>query len=236
MNMKRYLRIDRYPHALQRRMFLALETRRGRVDSRRLQKRFPKLRGYHELASGSRRNLLPYYEEYVSGVSKDDMAISLELSVFLTVICDVFEPKRILDLGSGFSSLVFRLCASSAATKPEVWSIDDSPKWLEETHDYLATNNLSTENLVSWSSFTEEEQGTFDLISHDLGGMDLRAQALEKVISLSRPGGKIILDDAHIEDYNSYARRFLKKSKLGYYSLKHFTEDKFGRYCILVVL
>src|SRR5689334_15482328 len=90
---------------------LALTPHARRVakrDAGRLRGRFPFLEGYEASATAMRERLLPDYRTYTRNVSPDPIAISLELSVFLAVLCDRERPGAILDLGSGFSSFVFR--------------------------------------------------------------------------------------------------------------------------------
>ena len=50
-----------------------------------------------------------YYDKYVSEISTPGMAISLESSLTILSLLEYFKPKSILDLGSGFSSFLFRL-------------------------------------------------------------------------------------------------------------------------------
>jgi hypothetical protein len=50
---------------------------------------------------------------YIREVSSPEMAMSLELAHFLLGWCLWKQPKHLLDLGSGFSSYVFRLYRSA---------------------------------------------------------------------------------------------------------------------------
>ena len=114
----------------------------GRRDERRLQRRFPPLAGTEILAEATER-LRPVFDEYVTSVSVPMAALSLETSALATVLCEITRPHRILDLGSGFSSYVFRRYAATASPQAEVWSIDDSPHWLEKTRGFLASKGFS---------------------------------------------------------------------------------------------
>ncbi len=177
---------------------------------------------------------MPYYQDYISRVSIDYMAISLELSAFLLVLCEVFKPGAILDLGSGFSSFVLRYYMSSATPKPIVWSVDDSPEWLERTRTFLMDYKVPSENLSTWSSFAQQRFDNFDLILDDLGVMEVRTATLKKVLTLARPAGIIILDDMHKAEYASYVKQVLHASKCKSYNLIPYTRDKYGRFSILV--
>ncbi len=204
------------------------------ADMMRLRRKFPQLRNFAELADESREGLQPHYEEYISGISVPQWAISLELSAFLMVLCNISKPKRILDLGSGFSSFVFRSYILRRSCKPTVWSVDDCPEWLDKTRAFLAAHNLSVENLSTWATFVEQKHDTFDFILHDLGCLELRKQTLSTVLVLAHPSGIVILDDIHKKRYEPYVKQVLRKSSLKYYSLKLYTTDRFGRYSMLV--
>ena len=56
------------------------------------------------------------HEEFVSRVSSPDMAISLEAAAFLRALCEGLRPRRVLDLGSGFSFRSFFERASRPTT------------------------------------------------------------------------------------------------------------------------
>ncbi len=231
MDLNRYLRIEAYPRFIKRKF----ETIFGSIKDRiRLLKATPQLRDFDKLAVKIRQRLQPYYQKYVSEVSRDDMAVSLELSIFVTVMCEIFKPKSILDLGSGFSSLVFRLYMLDANPKPIIWSIDDSPEWLNKTREFLADNDLPYENLATWHSFIEGNRDKFDFILYDLGHTESRWKYLKKTLDLANSGGKIVLDDVHRTAYWQYAKRLFNESKLKYYNLRSFTKDNYGRYSALV--
>ncbi|MDP2727812.1 MAG: hypothetical protein Q8P59_09750, partial [Dehalococcoidia bacterium] len=116
----RYLDLKRYRRRLGNITRSVFEATTDRVQLIPLQRDFPQLRDYRGLARECREKLLPYYGQYTSRVSIDYMAVSLELSAFLMVLCERFRPSSILDLGSGFSSFVFRYYASKATPKPTV--------------------------------------------------------------------------------------------------------------------
>jgi predicted O-methyltransferase YrrM len=177
--------------------------------------------------------LLPYYELYISEVSGDYMAISLEFSSFLSVFCDLMRPTSIADLGTGFSSFLFRNYAAQSEQDVKVWSVDDSPEWLEKTRGFLAKQGLFDGNMGIWDRFIEGSYHGFDLILHDLGSMDIRAKTLSRVLNLVRPYGFVLLDDIHITEYAPIAKKALRESGFKLYSLRHYTKDKFGRFASL---
>jgi len=84
--------------------------------------RLAALRDYPRLARSLEPEVKPYYDLYTSRFNAPWMAASLELSVFTLALCRLLRPARLLDLGSGFSSVVLRLYQREADHSPEVWS------------------------------------------------------------------------------------------------------------------
>ena len=175
------------------------------------------------------------YREYTNTVSHEGTPISFESACFLWSLCEAISPKRILDLGSGFTSFVFRRYQSTAAPPPEVWSVDESLEWLEKTRMYLQSHSLPDDNLFSWDDFQRLEPGCFDLIMHDLGVISERPKIFEHMLTLREDTGVVIVDDLHYPWYRGeISRRIEQHSNLAGYSLKWLTLDRFLRYCLLV--
>jgi predicted O-methyltransferase YrrM len=185
------------------------------------------------VAREHRRALEPYRREYVTTVSSDIMTVSLETAALLAVLCETRVPRRIVDLGSGFSSFVLRRYAATAERAPEVWSVDDSPQWLERTAEYLAAQGVARDRLSTWQAF-DEPPSSFDLVLHDLGRPALRMAALPAALALLRAGGVLVVDDLHKAAYRPYARHVVRGSGLRCLSARALTTDRFGRYAGLV--
>jgi glycosyltransferase involved in cell wall biosynthesis len=172
------------------------------------------------------------YQDYLARVSGYGMPISFELARFLLAALFERQPPRILDLGSGFSTCVFRLYARLEAYPTTVWSVDHDAVWLEKTGAFLKRHALSAGNLVPWNSFDERD---FDLILHDLGHMDTRADPLERVLSLARPGGVVVLDDMDRRDYALRVSQAADRAGFDYADLSSATRDGGGRFAGLLV-
>lgn len=199
-----------------------------------MEKTFPNFKALLNSSCISYEDIRTSYEQYVSRISTDDSAISLELAIFLIVLCNATKPQRILDLGSGFSSFVFRRYQLSADPKPEVWSVDDCPHWLNRTRSFLYEHNLNAHKLLSWDSFQSKTVNNYDLILHDLGTMDLRLETLEEVLGMVCPCGLVILDDFHKPKYKQRLDDMISQFKFEIYNLGAFTMDKYGRYSALL--
>jgi len=192
---------------------------------------FPFLRDSRALEDG-KVFLKPFYSQYVQRVSAADMAVSLRTASFLWAMCVGLEPKSILDLGSGFSSFVFRFYAKSRSTN--VWSVDDDPVWLARTRNYLATVDVPTDCLIVWNAFLSTT-ATFELVFHDLGNMQSRGRTLRHALARTNCHcGVLVLDDVHKEEYQVPMRDALANCRCRYLDAKAFTLDGFGRYCGVV--
>jgi len=204
-------------------------------DEKRLIKKFPPFKRILERKESVQKELQRFYSHYVSEVSCPVAAISMELSILLLEMCRLYRPKRILDLGSGFSSFVFRYYREKEDKEVTIYSVDDNAGWLEKTKEFLKSQNLPTDHVMEWDLFSREDHEKFDLILHDLGMMDLRQQTLGKAISFANPKGFVVLDDFNKMDYRNFATAFLIECELDYYILRSFTEDHITRYSALVI-
>ena len=83
-------------------LLLGSERRCADRDADRLRARFSFLAGYTQQADTIRRRLLPAYRTYTATISPDPIAISLELAVYLYVVCEATNPNTMLDLGNGW--------------------------------------------------------------------------------------------------------------------------------------
>lgn len=210
------------------------ENRRAREDREVLTQRISTLAAWPTEAPKIARRFRDDYLDYLNRVGHPNHAASLELIATLWLMAEALQPKRMVDLGSGFTSFIFR---TWAAEHPgvEVWSVDDSPEWLERTRAWLGEKRVSTENLAVWETFIQAPPAPFDLVLHDMGMMDTRARTLNQAISLARKGGYVILDDVHKDEYRRYATGELERANIQALSLKAFTRDPIFRYAWLAL-
>ena len=232
MDMEKLKDIKAYPRYIKKIFFLCIQPIIDILDAEKV-KKILCLQEFHKLAKENSRELKPYYDKYISEVSSCDQAISFELAVFLLVVCNIRKPGRILDLGSGFSSFIFRFYAQSAPNKPIVYSVDDSPQWLDKTSDFLVKYGISNQNVLDWQLFLASDQEKFDLILNDFSILETRSVRLNDILALVSPGGLVVMDDMHWQEYAKNALAALNKYNFRHYSLKCFTKDNFGRYSVL---
>lgn len=213
----------------------------ARRDARRLSELLEELKNYKGLLASGIPDLKPAYHKYIREISTPEMAVSFETSQFLYILAKAMGAKRILDLGSGFSSYVFRLYSMDARSDITVYSVDDNEKWLAKTIEFLRISKIREDNLLDWYSFQHLPPTSFDLIFHDLGNMALRAQALPFVISLLDTMGTLVLDDMHKTGagpeggYPGVARRAVKQAGLALFSARQYTLDRYKRYCEIAI-
>ena len=208
----------------------------SQIGRRRLDMKYP---GFCEKYRLSREDYLrkiePFYREYVETVSSEIMASSPELSVFVLFLCDLIQPERILDLGSGVSSFLFRFHALTAGKKPVIWSVDDSAEWLARTADFLASHNLPNDHLTTWDAFSETQTERFDFIFYDLGPFPFRMACLQPMLEkMTADHGVIVLDDMHAAEYGLFVRHALKGTRFRAYDAGCYTRDHFNRFSMLL--
>lgn len=176
--------------------------------------------------------LINFYLAYVSEISRPDMAASLECIKTLLTLCRAFNCKKILELGSGFSSYALRRFASHDRSI-SIYSIDDNAAWLAKTEQYLATNRLALDNVMMLDDFLESGESDFDMIFFDLNFVEVRRRYIEMVVTKCRPGGLILFDDAHKTDYMYEVLYQTRRAPINFYDLRSFTRDAFGRFSLL---
>lgn len=162
------------------------------------------------------------YIRYLTEVS--GRTIAWELVEFLDQLMLWLKPKRVLDLGSGFTSYFFRQYST------EVWSVDHDPKWLEITRDLLEHYGVVDERLVLLDEF--QFKGMYDIIIIDTGPTEMdRVKLFEP--ARKHCSGAIILDDINSVELQAAAREFFKDDVI--FDLWSDVADIYGRYAWMIV-
>ena len=211
---------------------IVLEVRIGTFDQFRRIKPFDKLN--KETLEKNSQKLLPYYKEYIRDVSRPDMAASLELAVFMYTVCKLNGYSKLLDMGSGFSSFVFRLYASETPGV-RVYTVDDDAAWLEKTRQFLQQHKLDVKNIFELKEFLSLRESDFDCILHDLNFVEARINHVDLLMQIAKHNGMVIFDDAHKPDYRVALLSKLKGSSAKLYDLKPVTRDGYGRFSLAAI-
>ena len=178
----------------------------------------------------------PAYINYVGGVSVADHAASLETSAVLLYLCRRVRARRVLDLGSGFSSFVLRAYAHSSHWPVTVVSVDTDPEWLAKTAAFLDGRTNTPGELITWDEFNRRaDWEPFDVIFHDLDKGDVRTNAVPWVCRLVAPNGVVVFDDAHHDGHREAFWKYGDANGLDVYSLHEQTMDTFKRFAALGV-
>jgi glycosyltransferase involved in cell wall biosynthesis len=177
--------------------------------------------------------LFKIYRTYVSTISLEDHAVSWEAARYLLQAVQEAKPKRILDLGSGYSSLIFRTYQAKFAPETTVVSVDDDAEWLGKTKAFLQANDVSTEHCITWTEFLNAYANqSYDFILYDMGNMYTRAENLTKIVDVMQPTGSLIIDDVHFSFYAMVVFEVIGNYRLRLQSLKRETLDKYCRYAV----
>lgn len=171
---------------------------------------------------------------YIENISSPEMAMSLELAYFIMNYCIKYKPTRLLDLGSGFSSFVFRLFQNNFKEMDIiVYSVDDNDKWLLKTKDYLNKHSLKIDNLHNLEDFKNLNlKEYFDLILLDLNFVEIRKEYLNFSMNLISEKGLLIVDDVHKVEFLREVKKAAKINEFKLSNIKTLTIDKLGRYAI----
>ena len=201
---------------------------------KKLNSHIPGFNTWSERKEAIRRVIEPHHQHYVQKVSNERSAISLEMAVMLAFLCELKKPSRILDVGSGFSSFVFRSYQKTAGKTVEVVSLDNDALWLNKTREYLAMGGLSLNGVMEFDHFLKIKPGKFDIALHDLGNLDERKKHLKTVLKVAHPNAVIVLDDFHKQHYRENIQQQLAAMSIDHTSLYGFTLDKFSRYAAVI--
>ena len=212
--------------------FRVLKQSIGSFDS--LKKSLPTTLLEVEQLRSNESELKSYYQYYVKEISRADMAVSLQLATLLLTICKNVKPGKLLDLGSGFSSFVFRKYAKST-TSVRVVSVDDDVQWLSRTHQYLDGLLSDQQDLLALPAFVESKEGDFDIVLLDLNFVEVRKDYIRLAVGRCKKGGIVIFDDTHKPDFLFDVLKQTRDLPISLFDVAPVTRDQFGRYALLGV-
>ncbi|QLL23800.1 methyltransferase domain-containing protein [Actinobacteria bacterium IMCC25003] len=149
-------------------------------------------------------------------------AASPDVLLTLLDLAKSAKPSRILDLGSGMSTLVL----AKSAPQATVISIDNSPEYAEKTQKLLASHGISNVE-IRVAPLTPHSSGVdwYELSQlHDVSNIDLlfidgppgsknpkaRYPAIAECIAKLSPRAVIVIDDAGRDGERDMAQEFAK--------------------------
>lgn len=197
-------------------------------DSRLFRKLEPPLAPSYEQWRALKLELDPVYERYVAVVSERRFAASLETSAFLWHLCRATEATSILDLGSGFTSYVFRRYKDESSHPVRVVSVDHDVEWLDRTRRFLLDEGASSDGLIRLEDLPPA--GRFTLIYNDFHG-PVRVNLMRKVAGRA---DVIVYDDADRWRDRRELRPIAQRFGLTFYDASPWTRDFLGRWALLL--
>lgn len=192
---------------------------------------------FGQVEASARNIVLPLHDRYVAGddpVSTSEMAASVELCVFLFVLCHFARPRSILDLGSGVSSSVFRCWKQVSKIDARVVSVDTEESWLEKSRAFCADRLGDGSGFHLWGDPSIARHG-YDLVLVDADAAGRRGEFfgffLENGI---RKGCLMVVDDMHKPVVQSLTDQFAERIPCRRHDIGRYTKDDLGRHAHLV--
>ncbi len=175
-----------------------------------------------------------HYEQYIKDISTPEMAISLHLAYFIMDYCIEFKPKRVIDLGSGFSSLIFQMYQNYFKEENIiVFSIDDDKDWLDKTKTFVREKGLSEDHIIDISALEKLNLNNyFELVLLDLNFVEIRKKYLQFSVDLLSKNGLLIMDDVHKIEFLREVKKVADANSLKFIDIKKLTVDTMGRFAI----
>jgi len=168
------------------------------------------------------------YIDYIGNVS--GRAISWELAEYLHKLMPELRAKRVLDMGTGFTSYFFRQYPVE-----EIWSVDHDPFWLEVTQKFVNKHktdapNRTIDEYVLLDDFKFE--GKYDIITIDTGPTEMDRVKLFGPAK-KHCSGVIIVDDTNDVEFGMATKEFFKNDLI--FDLSETVKDGIGRFAWMIV-
>ena len=214
-------------HMLIEVLSLPVQLKRQKNDWKKVIDLYPGLQHFNACKRELRDKLEKPHRDYIANYSAPLISMSLKRGVFFLYLCQVLQPKKILDLGTGFSSYVFRLFAGENPGT-DVISVDESGYWLRETTQYLSVYGLNTGGMISWEEYNKRRDDMqFDLVFVDIGDCKFRLGILPELISS-------MIDEYHVPFYRIGVNRMCNDMGAGIYSLRKMTRTRLSHNAIIM--
>ncbi|MFW9872209.1 MAG: hypothetical protein ACFFG0_03830 [Candidatus Thorarchaeota archaeon] len=176
------------------------------------------------------------YQDYITTVTTQEMAASLECSSFLLYLCDKISPRAVADFGSGFSSFALRKYRKHTGKLFTLKSIDTDKEWLKKTSHFIKRKGMVDSNLILFKEFIEDLPIQFDLILFDIAYYQdgTRQNILPMVLNnCVNENTNILFDDMQINHYFMFVLEKMFGLNFNMINTRHHTIDNFGRFSIL---
>lgn len=213
---------------------IPLHIKRQNKDWKTIIGDFPQLIGFEKELNQLNDLFRTAHNDYVSNYSAPLISMSLNRGAFFYFFCKKLKPKHILDLGTGFSSYIFRYYQKEVNPNAVVYSVDDSKFWLDETKVFLSSYQLPTDNLITLEESKRDKITKYDLIFLDIGDIPLRIQLLPSLIEKVKQGSMLLIDDFHSPHYRKEIETMCTKMDVKCYSLRKVTRTRLSHNAIVL--
>ena len=162
------------------------------------------------------KSLLDWYGKKLAvflGREPANWAITVKQAQAMTRVLDEQGCRTLVELGAGYSSLVFRRWAARVGAR--VYSVDTDRQWLDWVAELLTEQNLPTSDMLTLDELrTNYSPDMADAVFIDHGTdnqHDTRIRDLPWASEMAKPGGILLIDDwrtvATPQKSTRYARR-----------------------------
>lgn len=221
-------------HMIKEFFLIPFHLRIQKRDWNLLCKIYPGLDKFYSQKRQIKDNLKIAYKDYIANYSASLISLSLDRGVFFYYLCQLIRPAMILDLGSGFSSFIFRRYSKDTASVASVLSIDDSEFWLNQTADFLKKHDVSADGMQLWNNSQQEVFPEFSIAFLDIGTLEMRLKLLPDLIhKIKFSSGIILIDDFHVPFYRKKVREICKMENINIYSLRKVTRTRLSHNALI---
>ncbi len=152
------------------------------------------------------------YDRHIAGRkrkgrgSQNQSAIGIRAGKFLVQQCIERKPCRILDLGSGYSTLCLAAYCEESGFECQLTSVETSLPYLLKIRSELESEDLWA-TTWQWDDIGRPPtfEGYWPFIFYDMGSTSLRVANMELVASWLTRDGLLVLDDWHMPHYRKKA-------------------------------
>lgn len=206
---------------------------RQNKDWETLTQRFPGFDSYFSQKEDILKIFRTPHLDYIQHYSAPLISLSLERAAFFYFFCQLTRPENILDLGSGFSTYVFK-CYLKNAKIGQIVSVDDSPFWLQETERFLKSHALDGKGLTTWEQFEAAPTQSFDLIFLDISDFEFRLHILPALLQQVAKGALLLIDDFHVPAYRKAILEACQAQQLLCFSLRKVTRTRLSHNALII--
>lgn len=131
--------------------------------------------------------------------------------LFLMKMCHNYKPQRILDTGSGLTSILLRKYNPDAL----VVTVDNDDYWKKKTDELFKRFDLTLyrkhlHSLMSNRMFKQYPgMENFDMLVHDMGNMEVRIHTLPSFIDRTAETCTVLIDNFGISPFKELAHPFM---------------------------